>query len=344
MPLPPPLPQAQPGFEERIGTRWVVWVGGLTLALGGFFMVRYSIEAGLLGPGVRTLLGGAFALALLAAGEWTRRKESISAIDALPIANIPAILTAAGTAVAFATVYAAYALYDFLVPATAFIMLGMVALGTLAAALLHGPALAGLGIAAAFATPILVSSNKPDFWALYIYLAIVTAAAFGLARIRLWRWLAVTTLVFALLWTFPCLQCGPSMVGPHAFHVIAGFILAALLVVCGFMFGPPAEEGEIEPFSSGSLAVYLLGATLIVLNSGHADAAIIVFAVLVAGSFVGRHGARRPPPARSAPRPRWSSSCLPNGRSAAIRTCWCCPAGHCPASALPPPTAPSRCI
>ena len=50
---PPPLSQPSPGFEERIGTRWVVWVGGLTLALGGFFMVRYSIDAGLLGPGVR---------------------------------------------------------------------------------------------------------------------------------------------------------------------------------------------------------------------------------------------------------------------------------------------------
>ncbi|MDP1584005.1 MAG: DUF2339 domain-containing protein [Bradyrhizobium sp.] len=283
---PPPLPPAQPGFEERIGTRWVVWVGGLALALGGFFMVRYSIEAGLLGPGVRTMLGGLFALALLAAGEWTRRKESLSAIEALPIANIPAILTAAGTAVAFATVYAAYALYDFLVPATAFVLLGMVALGTLAAALLHGPALAGLGIAAAFATPILVSSDKPDFWALYIYLAIVTAAAFGLARIRLWRWLAITTLVFALLWTFPCLQCGPSMIAPHAFHVMAGFILAALLVVCGFMFGPPAGDGEVEPFSSGSLAVYLLGATLIVLNSAHADTAIVVFALLVAGTLL----------------------------------------------------------
>src|SRR6266851_2161386 len=117
---PPPIPdvpaaasQPGPGFEERIGTRWVVWVGGLTLALGGFFMVRYSIDAGLL------------ALALLVAGEWTRRKESISAIAALPIANIPAILTAAGTAVAFATVYAAYALYGFLVPATAFILLGL---------------------------------------------------------------------------------------------------------------------------------------------------------------------------------------------------------------------------
>src|SRR5438105_4990535 len=283
---PPPLPQPDRGFEETIGTRWVVWIGGLTLALGGFFMVRYSIEAGLLGPGVRTILGGLFALALLLAGEWTRRKESISAIEALPIANIPAILTAAGTAGAFATVYAAYALYGFLVPATAFILLGLVALGTLAAALLHGPALAGLGVVGAFVTPILVSSGQPDFWALYIYLGIVTAAAFGLARVRLWRWLAVTTIAFALLWTFPCLQCGPSMVGPHAFHVVAGFILAALLVVCGFMFGPPADEGQIEPISSGSLAAYLLGATLIVLNGFHADTAMIVFGLLVAGSLL----------------------------------------------------------
>ncbi|UFX47322.1 DUF2339 domain-containing protein [Bradyrhizobium sp. 41S5] len=286
---PPPLPappQHAPGFEETLGTRWVVWIGGLTLALGGFFMVRYSIEAGLLGPGVRTMLGGLFALALLGAGEWTRRKESISSIAALPVANIPAILTAAGTAVAFATVYAAYALYDFLAPATAFILLGMVALGTLAAALLHGPALAGLGIVGAFVTPILVSSDKPDFWSLYIYLAIVTAAAFGLARIRLWRWLAVTTIAFALLWTFPCLQCGPEMIAPHVFHVIAGFVLAALLVVCGFMFGPDGDGEEIEPISSGSLAAYLFGAMLIVLNSAHADIAMIGFALLTAGSLV----------------------------------------------------------
>src|SRR5438874_5662751 len=286
---PPPLPApppADPGFEERIGTRWVVWIGGLTLALGGFFLVRYSIEAGLLGPGVRTILGGVFALALLASGEWTRRSESRSHIEVLPIANIPAILTAAGTAVAFATVYAAYALYDFLAPATAFVLLGLVALGTLAAALLHGPALAGLGIAAAFATPVLVSSEKPDFLALYIYLAIVTAAAFALARIRLWRWLAVTTIAAALLWTFPCLQCGPSMIGPHGFHVISGFVLAALLVACGFMFGPPGDESRSEPISSGSLAAYLLGAAMIVLASFHADSAIIIFTALVGGTFI----------------------------------------------------------
>ncbi len=53
--------RSRPGLEERLGTRWVVWIGGLTLALGGLFLVKYSIEAGLLGPGVRVLLGGLFA-------------------------------------------------------------------------------------------------------------------------------------------------------------------------------------------------------------------------------------------------------------------------------------------
>src|SRR5471032_2716884 len=76
------------------------------------------------------------------------------------------------------------------------------------------------------------------------------------------------------------------MIGPHVFHVISGFILAALLVVCGFLFGPPADEGRIEPISSGSLAAYLAGATMIVLASFHNDTALIVFALLVAGTLL----------------------------------------------------------
>src|SRR6187397_1688732 len=41
-----PAAVAAPGmsFEERLGTQWAVWVGGLALALGGVFLVRYSIE------------------------------------------------------------------------------------------------------------------------------------------------------------------------------------------------------------------------------------------------------------------------------------------------------------
>ncbi len=284
-PPPPPAPPPRPGMEERIGTRWVVWVGGLTLALGGLFLVKYSIDQGLLGPRARVTLGGLFAVLLLGLGEFSRRRESLLQIAPLPLANIPAILTAAGTIVAFGTVYVAYALYDFLPPGAAFILLGVVALGALAAALLHGPVLAGLGVAGAFIAPLLVSSAKPDYWALYIYLAVVTAASFGLARIRLWRWLAVTTIVLSLLWAFPCMPCGPDALGPHAFHAIVGFVLAAALAVCGFMFGPSIEPGRIEPISSASIAVYGLVTALLVVLQGHSDASLTIFAVITAATL-----------------------------------------------------------
>src|SRR5262245_18035726 len=192
-PPPQPAPTApRLGLEERLGTQWAVWVGAIAVVLGGIFLVRYSIEQGLLGPGVRVTLGALLALALVVAGEWTRRSERLAGISGLPTAHIPSILTAAGTVVAYADVYAAHALYGFLAPATAFILLGLVALATLAAALLHGPALAGLGLVGAYVAPLLVASDRPDYWSLYVYLAVVTAAAFALARFRMWRWLALT--------------------------------------------------------------------------------------------------------------------------------------------------------
>jgi uncharacterized membrane protein len=283
---PPAVPTAQSmSLEERLGTQWAVWVGGLAVALGGIFLVRYSIEQGLLGPGVRVTLGALLALALVVAGEWARRSERLSGIVGVPTAHIPSILTASGTAVAYADVYAAYALYDFLAPGAAFILLGLVALATLAAALLHGPALAGLGLVGVYVTPLLVASEKPDYWSLYIYLAVVTTAAFALARVRMWRWLAITAVAFSAAWTLPGLGIvSVDALGAHAFHVIVGFALAALLIVAGLLLGPDANGGRIDGVSSAALATYLLAANLLVLASRHDPLALATFAVLVAAT------------------------------------------------------------
>jgi uncharacterized membrane protein len=291
-PPPPPRPLQpapaapaleRPSLEERFGTRWVVWVGGLALALGGIFMVRYSIEQGWIGPGVRVALGWLLAAALAGSGEWLRRREPAPSA-ASSIANIPSILTAAGTTVAFATVWAAYALYGFLAPGAAFLLLGIVALATLAAAMLHGPALAALGLVGAEVTPLLVASNKPDYWALYLYLAVVTAAAFALARLRLWRWLAIAAVAFGLFWALPDIaEAGAA--APHLFHAVAGFILGALLIVAGLWFGPAAIPGRIDAVSSGALAVYLAVAALVVAAQDHSAAATAVFALLTVATI-----------------------------------------------------------
>jgi uncharacterized membrane protein len=283
--VPPIAPSPPPaGLEERFGTRWVVWVGGLALALGGIFMVRYAIEEGWIGPAVRIALGALLGAVLIGAGEWLRRRENLAATAGPPVANIPSILTAAGTTVCYATVFAAYALYGFIGPAAAFVLLGVVALVTLGAALLHGPALAALGLVGAEATPLLVAAETPNYWALYVYLAVVTAAAFVLARWRLWRWLAMTAVAAGVLWALQGLSDPGSGIAPVVFHVSAGFVLAALFIVAGLLFGPDAAPGRIDALSSGAIGVYLLLAALVVIANDGDTAALLPFALLVAAT------------------------------------------------------------
>ena len=262
-----------------------MWVGGVALALGGLFLVRYSIEQGLIGPSVRVAFGGLLAVALVGGGEWLRRQENRTGIAGLPAAHIPSILTAAGTTVAYATIFAAYALYEFIGPPIAFALLGVVALATLAAALVHGPALAALGLVGAEVAPLLVASDAPNYWALYIYLAVVTAAAFVLARVRLWRWLAITAVAFGVFWTWPGIAAVPiGILAPPVFHAVAGFSLAALFIVAGFIFGPEAEPGRVDAISSASVTAYLFAAALLVVAGDHDPAALVPFALLVAAT------------------------------------------------------------
>lgn len=191
-PQPPPSPaRPRKDLETTFGAMWAVWVGGVALALGGIFLVKYSIDQGWLGPAARVTIGLLFGAGLAAAGEWTRRRGQAYSVAGFEQANVPAILTGAGIVAAFASIYAAYELYGFVGPAFAFVALGIVAVAGLFSALLHGHLLAALGLLASYAVPFLVSTDEPNPLALALYVLAVSASAFGVARLQLWRWLAI---------------------------------------------------------------------------------------------------------------------------------------------------------
>lgn len=284
---PPSQPTISPSrpdsLEQRLGTQWAVWAGGLALALGGLFLVRFSIEAGLIGPGVRVVMGLLLAAGLTAAGEWFRRNDTPLPIDVLPQAHIPSILTAAGTVVAFGTIYAAHALDGFIGPATAFIALGATGMAAMLAAALHGPALAGLGLAGAFIAPMLVQSSAPNPWPLVPYLAVVAAAAYLLARTRRWLWLAAATVAGAFIWGLLLsdveasqLQTGLSAAG---LHTLLQLVLAAFFIAYEPNAGQQDSKAEPDIVASAALGVLTLLATAIITSPNVAISSAMMVAV-----------------------------------------------------------------
>ena len=65
----------------------------------------------------------------------------------------------------------------------------------------------------------------------------------------------VLPVLWPVLWTLPGLSdYRVDWLAPHNFHVVAGYVLVAILLVSGLLLGPDAEQSKIEPISSASLS------------------------------------------------------------------------------------------
>jgi uncharacterized membrane protein len=241
------VPRQKESLESRLGARWAVWVGGIALALGGVFMVKYSIDAGLLSPAVRLSMAAVFGLVLMAIGEFVRRRAVPLVADAFQNAMIPGILTAAGAVTLFGVCYAAHGVYGFIGPVTAFVLLAIVSLATVGLSLLHGQALAGLGLLASLITPALVSSESPSPWSLFGFLAVAWTATLLAARIRRWTVVPSMANIGLSLWALAYIASST----PFETRPVT---LIMLVMIAGIAFiwpGHVADGAENEPEETG---------------------------------------------------------------------------------------------
>jgi uncharacterized membrane protein len=185
----------RPNFESLIGARLPVWIGAVALIAAGFFLVRYAIESGLLGPGVRTFAAGLFALLLVVASEAARRFPATASDP-----RIGQALAGAGIASGYGALYLAAALYDLVPPLPAFIVMLAVTALALFLALRHGPPTAVLALAGGFAAPLVAGYDAAGIAPLLVYLALFTGALFALAVHRGWAWLAIAATVAGFGW------------------------------------------------------------------------------------------------------------------------------------------------
>jgi uncharacterized membrane protein len=285
---PPPdeAPTPRPGrdVEKAIASRWFVWVGGVAVALGGLLFVKYAHDNGLIPPLLRVIIGLAFGGALVAAGEWLRRRD-----DEMSKGYVPAALSAAGLTTSFGVVYAAYALYGILSPAVCFPLLVAIGLGALWLSRRQGPFIAALGLVGSYAAPALVPSDQPSAIGFFAYLIVIVAASLYELRSRPWWWLGYAALAGATAWALLWIQGGifamSHVLPTGVFALLMGAAAAVIPVGRGILAAEMGTLAEPEKLAQPMriAIVGLAGAALVlsalVLQTEHGALALLLFAL-----------------------------------------------------------------
>lgn len=252
---PPSRPAAAPappaatrdGFEFQFGKKLPVWIGGIALALAGFYLVKYTIEKDLLTENVRILLATAFGLALALAGRYIRTQRP----DMADGRRIAQALTGAAIADLYATSYAAVSVWHVLSPTAGFACMALVTVFAIVLSLRHGMPIALLGLAGGYLTPFMVSSPHPAAVPLFVYLYFLIAGFFLLVRRQGWWVLALPVALLGFLWVPLWIFSGHFVVEDT---LCLGLFVMAVCATVGVQTGNAAAPAAKTPFTPDNTA------------------------------------------------------------------------------------------
>jgi uncharacterized membrane protein len=246
-------------FEDTFGRRLPIWGGGFALAIAGIFLVRFSIEAGLLTPMVRVALSFVFGLALLAGAETAHRFD-----DRLRDPRVRQALAGAGLATLYGAFYLAGTAYGLIGAGAAFVGLAAVTAGAIALSLRFGLPSAVIGLVGGFAAPLLVDSDSANVPLLSFYLALITGGLAWSGQAQARPWLGYAALAAGLGWGVLMMVAGVSSSSDFAalgvYLIVLGTVLPAFLHAKG---GP-----SLLHLIAGGLAT--LQMAVLVTNAGFA--------------------------------------------------------------------------
>ncbi|WP_394729958.1 DUF2339 domain-containing protein [Altererythrobacter sp. GH1-8] len=249
-------------FEDIFGRRLPIWAGGITLAIAGVFLVRYSIESGLLTPAVRVAMAFLFGIGLLGGAEWAFRNPAKVADE-----RIRQALAGAGLATLYAAFYLAGTQYGLIGQTFAFLGLAAVTAGAIALSFRFGLPCAILGLVGGFAAPVLVGGDEANLPLLSLYLGLVTAGLTVTGKSQARPWLSIAALVAGLGWGALLLLSG----NPGLAEVLA---LGLYFVVLGAVLPAFAGAQSFErPLRLGSAFVASAQLALLVDQGGYAPLA-----------------------------------------------------------------------
>jgi len=251
----PPAPQpSRPAinWEQFMGAKLFAWIGGLALFLGVAFFVKYSFEHNLIPPELRVVIGFVVGLALVVGGLALKRKEN---------AVTAQTLCATGILILYAVTFACRSFYHFaffgLIP-TFILMTLITAVAFLLAVRLNAIAVAVLGMAGGFLTPILLSTRQDNPFGLFSYIALLDIGLLMVARRKEWSALpilgAIGTVLMQIGWVAQFFLREKYFLGDKVFVPMAIFLGFELLFCAALVWTKRASKSE-GAFSAAAIGI-----------------------------------------------------------------------------------------
>ena len=179
------------GLEERIGARWLLYAGIGSLILGLSYFIKFAFDNGWVSEPLRVAIGLAAGAALLWFGQRFVRQG---------LAFFGHALSGGGLVVLYVAIYAALHVYGLIAPSLAFAaMLAVTALGIWLADRHRVQVLGALALLGAFVTPVLVGGGEDRQLFLFVYNALLLAAALAMVVRHAWAGVAVLAYALAVL-------------------------------------------------------------------------------------------------------------------------------------------------
>lgn len=173
-------------LEQRIGTRWILIAGIITVIFGIGFFLKYAYDNEWIGEMGRVIIAAIAGLLALAVGEVTRRRG---------YGIVAKGVTALGFAILYAAVFSSYRFYELIDSRPAFVLAVLVTVAAMLYAVsLNEVVVAILSLLGGFLTPVLVATGENLPMSLFSYVLILGMGAMLCAYYRKWR--AVNLFVF----------------------------------------------------------------------------------------------------------------------------------------------------
>lgn len=181
-----------------LGQNLIVWIAGFAAILGAFYLIRYSVEHGILGPRVRFALMTLFGLIMTFIGYKIYGQD-----DFANNKRIGQALTGSGLATLYFAAYAVSEIYHFTSQGVSFVWMcvvtGMAVIITL---IRGGKPIVLLTMLGAFLTPALAGNQEPNPCFFSLYMLVFMGVFAWMAAKMMSIFLLVLAAIGLYLWSF----------------------------------------------------------------------------------------------------------------------------------------------